>query len=280
MTKKGPEKSNKLLWSLIAIWLVFAVISFFVTKKYAVIVFSKAPQTNSWPSVKGVPSWEHHRSRSNSDQPGTENFTYTNCDYTYNVGGTTYTGDVFHWGETCPPGSGFFLTHPERDEVKAKFEDKDGKVTVYYNPSDPSQAVLLRGINTEHIVYMLLWPFFTLIYTGFAWFLLYLFSLPPNEVEFVFPCPRCETEIECYKGMAQKMNWCPECEVRFQFPVNPYLEDPKSEIRSQKDPDQLHQEELTMECPHCSQDLNVSKDLLGQVVECPSCRQQLALPEE
>jgi predicted RNA-binding Zn-ribbon protein involved in translation (DUF1610 family) len=38
--------------------------------------------------------------------------------------------------------------------------------------------------------------------------------------------------------------------------------------------------EITITCPGCNQQLEVSEDLLGQVVECPACTQSLQLPDQ
>ena len=37
--------------------------------------------------------------------------------------------------------------------------------------------------------------------------------------------------------------------------------------------------DLTINCPHCTQELEVPADLLGQTVECPSCSGSIQLPE-
>ncbi len=37
--------------------------------------------------------------------------------------------------------------------------------------------------------------------------------------------------------------------------------------------------DITISCPHCTQELEVPEDLLGQTVECPSCNGSIQLPE-
>jgi len=37
--------------------------------------------------------------------------------------------------------------------------------------------------------------------------------------------------------------------------------------------------DLTINCPHCNQELEIPEDLLGQTVECPSCSGSIQLPE-
>jgi hypothetical protein len=63
--------------------------------------------------------------------------------YEYAVGGTVYRGDRFRYDSSTKPGVA---------EDEAKFWPKGRKITVYYNPRKPQDALLVPGIAGDEVL--------------------------------------------------------------------------------------------------------------------------------
>jgi len=119
-----------------------------------------ADESANWPKVEGVVSNSSVRTYT---PVGQMNRAFTDSDstyypefrYTYTVDRQTYTSSRYSLGES---GQGF----PDREDAqKAASEHPAGsKVDVFYDPADPSSAVLRPGSSTGSWVPLLLGLFF------------------------------------------------------------------------------------------------------------------------
>jgi hypothetical protein len=107
-----------------------------ITRKYR----RKADATTSWPNTKGVilSSKVKEPPRSSSGSGRTQATHVPRIRYTYTVNGRKYEGSRHTIGHVKGKTAS--------EELVARFP-KGKIVTVYYDPKDPSQAVLVRGMG-------------------------------------------------------------------------------------------------------------------------------------
>jgi hypothetical protein len=109
---------------------------------------SKAKKAQSWPNVPGnVLSSEMTMSTREDSDGDVSTVYYPNVVYTYSVDGNTYTSDAIGVGKAS-------TTQAKAAQILAGYPVGTA-VTVYYNPSDPTQAVL-NPKGSNFIAFLLL----------------------------------------------------------------------------------------------------------------------------
>ena len=99
----------------------------------------KAQASQGWPSTAGLINESRVAHSTHTDTDGDSSDSYTPyIEYTYQVGGQTYTGRDLTFGFTQGYGN-----EAKAQSVLAKYPP-GAQVSVYYDPTDPRQAVLER----------------------------------------------------------------------------------------------------------------------------------------
>ena len=129
--------------------LVFVVIGA-VILRYAMRTAEKARQSESWPSTEGEIA--HSATLYQTDSTATNNGVATfkaDIAYRYKVKGANYSSSKVALLDLATSSSGRAQT------IVQRYPDKS-KVQVYYNPADPSEAVLepgsVGGINALYLI--------------------------------------------------------------------------------------------------------------------------------
>ncbi len=97
-------------------------------------------QSQSWPSVAGVINTVNITSGQSCGNGACPTMYYFHSTYNYTVGGTQYTGTQLSLGGSS------FSSIAQADMAVNEYA-VGSHPSVYYNPSNPSQAVLQKGIN-------------------------------------------------------------------------------------------------------------------------------------
>jgi hypothetical protein len=117
--------------------IVFLGIIFFMRRKMATV--------NQWPSTMGTVNTSYLERRHSSSDSGSTN--YPVVQYSYQVGGQAYQGMKIAPGpEVGGTGAG---------KVVARYP-AGAQVMVFYNPQNPSDAVLERKAPAQWIIWLLL----------------------------------------------------------------------------------------------------------------------------
>lgn len=99
----------------------------------------KAQASQGWPSTAGLINESRVAHSTHTDTDGDSSDSYTPyIEYTYQVGGQTYTGRDLTFGFTQGYGN-----EAKAQSVLAKYPP-GAQVSVYYDPADPQKAVLER----------------------------------------------------------------------------------------------------------------------------------------
>ncbi len=111
----------------------------------------KAGQSSQWPAAPGTITVSEVKQSSTTDEDGAISFTYTpRVEYTYEVAGQSYTGSKVGFGAVL----GHSSTGPAQ-AVTARYPVQ-APVQVFYNPANPSEAVLERSaagsVNATRII--------------------------------------------------------------------------------------------------------------------------------
>lgn len=121
-----------------------------------------ASDSNSWPQVEGTVSNSRVRINSSVDQTNrafSENDSdrtyYPELTYSYTVDGQTYSSSRYALGESAPD-----FKEREEAQAAASAQPAGSNVNVYYDPADPSSAVLRTGASTGSWVPLLMGLFF------------------------------------------------------------------------------------------------------------------------
>jgi Protein of unknown function (DUF3592) len=110
---------------------------------YAIRTAAKARQSPSWPSIEGEIAHSAVQQETNTTATGYSTTYKADISYRYKVNGTNYSSTkVSHVTLSTSATS-------RAQGIVQKYPDKS-RVQVYYNPSDPSEAVLEPG-NTDGI---------------------------------------------------------------------------------------------------------------------------------
>ena len=105
-------------------------------------------KTQTFPPVtarlgKAEPEYRVHTSNDRRGNPHTTTETRVRVPYQYQVGAQTYSALRLCYGPYRPPGftnvESFARKHPAGSTIEA-----------YYNPADPAQSVLVRGLTEPH----------------------------------------------------------------------------------------------------------------------------------
>jgi hypothetical protein len=227
------------------------------------VIGGQGEASMNWPSTKGKPKWFIDRGRKVDNHPSPFS-TKLSCTYTYDVSGKSYKNIEMYLGLYKIPADdvgGYdradLKSLGEAGAVGKNLEDKDGLVTVYYDPNDPACSALFQGTNNTHYN-CLVWSVVTTFFlAGLLAFLIVngkrrrLWALDPSSHNESGPSRAKRKLLE---------------------------EKRRRNERRRKERRRKASDVLTTDCPHCSQELEVSSDCLGQVVECPYCHEQLSLP--
>lgn len=99
----------------------------------------KASQSTDWPSVVGVITHTYIEEDESFDSDGDTTTTYSPViNYEYIVDDQVYTGDRIYYGLTMK-----YNRHQEAAKALQAYPT-NSEVEIYYNPADPSEAVLDR----------------------------------------------------------------------------------------------------------------------------------------
>jgi hypothetical protein len=102
----------------------------------------KAEESTSWPSVQGtiIKAWVE--TQEHEDDDGSKTIThFPRWEYEFAVSGNTYTGGNISFG-----GTGGSSRESEAWEALEQYS-LNSQVQVFYNPSNPEEAVLVPGIQ-------------------------------------------------------------------------------------------------------------------------------------
>jgi hypothetical protein len=108
------------------------------------VVFSrrskkKAEESQGWPSTNGTVISSEVKRSVNRDEDGHETYAYyPGVEYTYQCAGQTFTGKRLSFGGLVAQKD------PSAVQTALQKYPPGGVVTVYYNPENPSEAVLER----------------------------------------------------------------------------------------------------------------------------------------
>ncbi len=96
--------------------------------------------------------------------PSDEGYSWAvDIDYTYLVDNERYVGNRFRFGPSSPSQQGvekFVEEHPV-----------DGAITVYYDPTNPENVVVMQGLSNSAILeFLFLWPFNLVMLLAWAYF--------------------------------------------------------------------------------------------------------------
>ena len=139
-------------------------LGFLIVAGVALVLFGlsflkTATASQQWPTVQGtVQAVTITRDRIDTSASPAYTYTYT-VTYSYEVDGSSHRGDRYSLGD----GSTASKRYPERsDAIAAAAQNhRIGQtVTVYYNPADPSSAILKPGVNIGTVVPLILGLFF------------------------------------------------------------------------------------------------------------------------
>lgn len=110
----------------------------------------KAEASQAWPSTNGQITESRVAHSTSTDSEGDRSDSYSpSVRYSYQVMGQTYTGKNIGFGAQTS------YNRPAKAEAALEQYPAGGVVTVYYNPEDPSDAVLARqagGANLTLVI--------------------------------------------------------------------------------------------------------------------------------
>lgn len=168
----------KICWGI----LLFAFLLLFfkwivpATLRSSNLIFKVAPQAKIWATVKGKPKWHSKLNASTTGQK-TSGSSHS-CEYEFIVDGKRYVGKHMRLDEYVVVSDG--ITGFTIPELKERYE-KDGTVTVYYNPDDPNQCVLDPNMSPERIFWFIASPIISLIVAALFAYTAYLHLKKPAK---------------------------------------------------------------------------------------------------
>jgi hypothetical protein len=109
---------------------------------------SRAIASYHWPTVPGVVAQSDSTVSvtRNSDNRGSSTMYSADIRFRYKVGGTDYSTDTLHFGQTAGSGDS------SEAELRMSRYPVGGEVTVFYNPKDPSIAAVEPGFAGEALL--------------------------------------------------------------------------------------------------------------------------------
>lgn len=127
----------KMMWFIYPFCSIFIILGAVISCKTYISIY-KAKQTKHWPSVEAKIDFCDMEEHSDSDGVSYE----VKVQYTYSVTGINYTGKRINPAYIGSSGE-------EQQELYRKIMDSE-TVLAYYNPSDYSEAYLIRGTFGFH----------------------------------------------------------------------------------------------------------------------------------
>lgn len=127
-------KTKKMSTSLILLIVIIAIVLFFFARKEQAL----KEESVQWLSVEGtVASSQVRRAFEKKGGSSETNFIFE-LHYNYEVQGQTYAGNRYKFH-----GDPVFKSKKDAEELVADYPPGK-KITVYYQPDDPQQAVIIR----------------------------------------------------------------------------------------------------------------------------------------
>jgi len=140
-------------------FLGFLIVSGGALMLFGLSFLKTATASQQWPTAQGkVQAVTVTRDRTSTSSSPTYTYAYT-VTYRYEVNSNPYRGDRYSLGN----GSTASKRYPERSEATAAAAKNyriGQSVEVYYNPADPTSAVLKPGANISTFVPLILGLFF------------------------------------------------------------------------------------------------------------------------
>lgn len=100
----------------------------------------KGAESENWPVTDGIITKTWVSESTSTDEDGWNTYSYTpEVEYQYQLGANTFTSKKISFGSTRSYG--------QRRKAQKELEAYpiNGRVRVYYNPNNPSEAILIRG---------------------------------------------------------------------------------------------------------------------------------------
>jgi hypothetical protein len=247
---KAP-KLGVLWWVFFCPWILLVL---FLVPHYIGVIrtIQVSPQSVSWPTIKGKPRWLVSYSGSTGTAVSkTGGLSSLSCRYTYKVNGVQYSSRKLTLASTSRTLTKADRKDPVVAEYKKKFRDKHGEVPRGDDHYEIMAAALGKQYEDEN-------GLVTVYYD-------------PNRPSRSTLKPGKVTFLDFYGAMfvlGILVLWFLWLMIQ---PTKIFLRKKRQRARTMI-------QQLTTDCPHCHQELEVSSEYLGQVVECPHCQEQLALP--
>lgn len=138
-----PASKWLLITAVILLLLGLAMLAF------GIFFVSDANASNDWPAVTGTVQNVRVTWSTSSTDPSNANRDYIyEINYDYLVDDVAYDGDRYSLGNGSNAAPRNYDSEEEARSAAYEVYTPGRDVTVYYNPADPSQAVLAPGANT------------------------------------------------------------------------------------------------------------------------------------
>ena len=269
MVDKTEPKLPVIWWVFFILLILLIALSSIGLFKTAHTVLFASKDSMNWPTVNGRVDWDVFQDVKLRTSKGSQNTVSLVCSYQYEVNDIDYTGTQFQFDDFYRAFDAetrmriFKCLTKERDNTKPDpvkeiaaeigkrdYEHKDGFVLVYYNPADPSIAVLKPGKSSAAIGKLIFFPVFL--------FICFLFLMIQPLKVYLYKKRQKQSTLTSASGNNLNRRRKRQDGTRLKRP--------------------LPQEQLITNCPYCEEEFEVSPELLGQVVECPHCQEHLTLP--
>ena len=149
-------------YRIISAFMIFIILAGCALFTFGVFFVIEASASRDWPSVQGeVESVYVRRTRDNrSSTQGSYSYHFE-VTYNYLVNDITYISDRYSLGDGSTASSRYSTDDEARADARETYPT-GSEITVYYDPADPSSAVLNPGLNWGTLVPLLLGLFFIL----------------------------------------------------------------------------------------------------------------------
>jgi len=128
-------------WPFVVVYLLLILAAFY----FAFIIIPKAINSNDWPQAQGEVTSSELVQRSRTHRSGKRITVHSaKINYQYPVGQQAFTSHQYKWADRN--GS----TQVEQD-MRQQYPT-GAKVTVFYNPNNPSESALQKGLSLAHIL--------------------------------------------------------------------------------------------------------------------------------
>lgn len=128
-------------WPFTIVYLALVISAFYLT----FVSMPKAINSNNWPQAQGQVTSTELVQRKHTFKTGKPITVYSEkIHYQYAVAGNTYTNHQLK-----------FIDHTSSEKVEQAMNSKystGANVTVFYNPKNPSESLLQKGLSLGHIL--------------------------------------------------------------------------------------------------------------------------------